>query len=691
MAAAFFACAYWLKSAVFVAGAIALTALPRPARGRPVAAAIVALVLLVQMTWYLEHPLTHAPARWLHVHDFYHYYLGAKYYRELGHTRLYTCTAAAFADLDREGRRIPAIAFVRDLESPHQVIAGAALENAADTCRTRFTPARWRAFTGDLAVLLDTATTEREWRRILTDLGNNSPPTWHVLATPLANLVPLSDASLIALPLLDQIILLVVIPFTVWRCLGARAALAWLLIYSANPLAGYGWNAGSFLRTDWLLALVGAVCALARGRPALAGTLLALATLTRAFPGCFALAAGIALLWRTPPALRPFLRLTVAGLTTGILVTLAAVAGFGMDHVHEFVRLLALRIDPFGNNAIGLVKLGAFHNLLEWPVFPGGAAALDSLARWREAVAFDAATMTLPIRVLACALLTATLIAAWRLPAAGATVLLGSVAVFVLLAPFTYYWVFLALTGTMLFTLPPPRALAWLLFCAGILALRWFSIPWQHELGFDPTYYSVSYQQSRVLALLLALLAGSLLLGRTDAWSRTSGVRSAGTALAFAATLLSLWITRPRPAAADGFIAVDALAPALAERPRSRLQPATASWPGHAYRLLHLDGGEALALPLGRLRPGRYAVTLVTTHGGDLSPVVVALGGGAPYAVPANAARRDDPARAAAPLRPLLTSLGEADITAATVLSITLPHGRPGAVGIGGIRLQRLH
>ena len=40
-------------------------------------------------------------SEYYHRHEFYHYYLGSKFFREVGYTRLYECTAIAEIELGR--------------------------------------------------------------------------------------------------------------------------------------------------------------------------------------------------------------------------------------------------------------------------------------------------------------------------------------------------------------------------------------------------------------------------------------------------------------------------------------------------------------------------------------------------------------------------------------------------------------
>ncbi len=84
-----------------------------------------------------------------HRHEFYHYYLGAKYSKELGYTRLYDCTLVAEVEngrksqvADREFRdlRVNLIKQVKDTY----------ILTEPERCTNRFTAARWTDIKKDI-------------------------------------------------------------------------------------------------------------------------------------------------------------------------------------------------------------------------------------------------------------------------------------------------------------------------------------------------------------------------------------------------------------------------------------------------------------------------------------------------------------------------------------------------------------
>ncbi|MGE0487282.1 MAG: hypothetical protein AB7Q81_24220 [Gammaproteobacteria bacterium] len=604
-----------------------------------VSAAVVAAGVSYTSVWWQS-------PQWMrvHLHDYFHYFLGAKYYPELGHTRIYRCAVDGFASLAQAGVAVPAIGQVRDLEhawrAPRPVAAG----ETGSGCRNRFTAARWDTWLADLRVLLDYDAETDLWRGILTDLGNNSPPTWNLLAHPAANLVPLSRATLIAFPLFDQVLLLMLVPFLVWRTFGRDVVLGYLLVYFTNPLAGFGWNAGSFLRSLWLSALVGGICTLGQRQQRAAGILLAGAALMRVFPVMFAAAA----LWgqfnqRSAGVIRSYV-------TAGVVTTACLLGGtllvFGSPAWTEFLHILGDRVVHFGNNSIGLATVGRTWAVGSWPEFSGGADSLAALERWVTLTSYDLNTVQPIIVAIAGAMVVGSLVATLRADPVLGTVVCGTVSIYCLATPFTYYYSFLALLPVALSrSVEAARAPALGAVFAGIAALRICSPRFQQALGFDPGYFEVSSTSSIVLGLTLLALLAILLWSRrsTDDVGRPAVL--ALLAVFTAATLLIAVATRstrvdPQWQPLTGRVDIRAAAGV-----KFAWQPATTSWPGEGYLDIRFDAvdqwvelvprRDADATPLRRLllvaAPDHG--TLSVARGGAVAHVALAQDTVAPVAL----------------------------------------------------------
>ena len=273
------------------------------------------------------HPLA---ARPLHVHDFAHYYLGAKYFPELGYRRLYRCFLEA--DDGQIGART-----ARDLETLRQKVERPVDELLADPmrpCRIHFSAFRWTEFRNDVHAL----TAEQDaaaWRSFVGDLGFNAPPGWLVMAHPVAqsvgSLAP-GVPTFERLTLLDTALLAATFGVLVAGFGMVPAATALVVLTTFHP-ASSTWTAGSFLRWDWLFFLALGATMARRGYPAAAGAMVAWSALLRVFPAIalFGVVAWIAVrrfidgCWP-----RPGLAFLGGAVLAGLGGSLASVALFGV-------------------------------------------------------------------------------------------------------------------------------------------------------------------------------------------------------------------------------------------------------------------------------------------------------------------------------------------------------------------------
>jgi hypothetical protein len=320
-----------------------------------------------------------------HPSDTFHYYVGSKYFPELGYQRIYLC--AAVADLEAGLREQVEGRYLRDLASNQLVRASTALERP-EACTASFSPERWAAFQRDIAWFRDRVP-PRRWQAIQTDHGYNATPVWTALGGSLANLAPASDRSMLALRMIDPL-LLAGMWIAVALAFGWRAACVAALYWGTNYPAQYGWTGGSFLRQGWLVASVTALCALRRNRPAAAGALLALAIALRIFPIFVAAAlvvkAAVGMLQQRRFRLFPDHRRLLAGaLAAGAaLFAISLVAGGGAGAWGEFIEDSRAHLATPLRNYMGLATVVSYD--------PAASSAQtldrsqdDPYAAWKEA------------------------------------------------------------------------------------------------------------------------------------------------------------------------------------------------------------------------------------------------------------------------------------------------------------------
>src|SRR5262245_8888399 len=273
-----------LKLALALAGAALLVwhARARPERESPAArrmrdALLLGLGLAAGLGWWNFGAFNYPGFG--HPSDTFHYYVGSKYFPELGYQRLYLC--AAVADAEAGLRSQVEARSLRDLAT-NEIISSAAALADPEACTAHFSPERWAAFASDID-WFRSRVPPRRWLAMQVDHGYNATPLWTALGGWLANREAASDSSVLALRLIDPL-LLAAMWAGVSLSFGWRAACVAALYWGTNYPAQYGWTGGSFLRQDWLVATILALCALRSGRPAAAGALLALAALCRIFP-----------------------------------------------------------------------------------------------------------------------------------------------------------------------------------------------------------------------------------------------------------------------------------------------------------------------------------------------------------------------------------------------------------------------
>ena len=88
-------------------------------------------------------------SEYYHRHEFYHYYLGSKYFKEVGYKRLYECTAVAEIDngrrssIERRQIRDLSVNLIKQMKDTYVL-------DKPEQCKKHFTPARWEAFRKDV-------------------------------------------------------------------------------------------------------------------------------------------------------------------------------------------------------------------------------------------------------------------------------------------------------------------------------------------------------------------------------------------------------------------------------------------------------------------------------------------------------------------------------------------------------------
>lgn len=295
--------------------------------------------------------------RWEH----FHYYMGSKYFREIGYEGIYTCTAVAEAELGF-AKQVRARK-LRDLRTDDIVSTGETLAQP-EACKATFAPARWDAFKQDVAFFRQVSGSGTWWASMQEDHGYNPTPVWGLMGWVFSSLHPAAAWYQKFLSSLDIGLTAAAFGCVAWA-FGWRVACVAVTFWGTQVAASGYWTLGAFLRQDWFAYTLIAACLARRRRFFGAGALLAYATLLRVFPmflfgGWVVMALAYAYRqWRRGPAppnwralLHPqLLRAAAGALCAALVLVPASVAVAGPQAWPTFVRRIRAHANsPVTNN-----------------------------------------------------------------------------------------------------------------------------------------------------------------------------------------------------------------------------------------------------------------------------------------------------------------------------------------------------
>lgn len=510
--------AWWVEPEVWRLGAsvvaVVLFALPLYRHLEPKTAPrrvtrwllLLAVACVVQAT--AQDLLRFTTSPWVRVWNVYHYFLGAKYFPELGYQDLYVATLAADAEGDDYWSDIRK---VRDLESYAVVSRQQAL--AGYDPQTHFSPERWRDFQRDVQAL-QVQRSPAGWRHIFRDRGYNPPPLW----TAVGGLLSRFPADwLWALKILCSLdLLLLAYTFRkIYRTFGCHVMAACLVLWSLSPV-NEGRIVGGFLQYDWLCAVALGLCFLRRRRAWPAAACLAYAVGTRVFPVLFLASAIVP--WLRRYVLEGNLRKAHWSLATALSVVgavalgLATLGGGGVDGWKSFVGNIEVHN---ASHRYGQQRIGWAH------AFTRDIRHLDfRRPEQSERRAFFAQQR--PLYLISGGLLLILWgVAVWRRTTADA-LLLGMAPFFVLAVSSRYYWACLALLPMLARPGPTGRRRGSILDAAQAVLLA--GLAWAQMRGFEG--YSLYSLFDLLLAVFLAVVLLAYLLRDLQVYRRRKPLQS---------------------------------------------------------------------------------------------------------------------------------------------------------------------
>jgi len=423
------------------------------------------------------------------VWNVYHYYIGSKYFEELGYTGLYEATLQA----DREaGNYWADIERMRNLETYE--IEARSIREAQYEPLAHFSAERWRSFKRDVEALA-TQRSPRGWRGIFVDRGYNASPFWTVVGSGLARLAPADRPLALKLICSLDLVALAATFWLLWRGFGLQQASLVLLLFTISPV-NHGRLVGGLLQYDWFCAVAAGVSCYRRGRPVAAGGLMAYAVLTRIFPVFFVVSGLVPLL------LKRRRRMRLAGVHSRFLVAFAAWCalglslslfnGRGLAGWQEFaVNITTHRQHhQYGERRVGLPFL-ATHRIgsLDFDESRAERKEIYQSQKWTYGVAAGA--------LLGGWLIVMRRQAPWRAQ------LLGLAPIFAWLVTSRYYWSYLSLlplAGDR--RAPPPATGRWI--AGGQLFV--YALFWAYTVRHGDGYPAYVHFNLLLLAYLFAVL-----------------------------------------------------------------------------------------------------------------------------------------------------------------------------------------
>ena len=306
----------------------------------------------------------------IHKHDVYNYYMGSKYFPELGYFGLHECSVSALAV---DSPDTPLGIAIRDLRNPlHRTVIDPVLQ--AERCRRDFTPERWQQFQEDVRWFRGIFSDEK-WASLWQDQGYNPSPVWTLIGRSVGSLFPAELPSMRLLGLLDLVLVLVALGFIGWA-FGFEALCLAALVWAINPMSRYIWIGDAFLRYPWFVSSIIGLCLLRKERYLGAGMVLALSSLLRIFPVLLVAGYGLAVLrrWRRDGVLDPGARKFAIGFgvaASALVIASVPASGRGAGVYADFTGNIVPWSQITAWNSVGLRPLLAFSSRVPGPELVG--------------------------------------------------------------------------------------------------------------------------------------------------------------------------------------------------------------------------------------------------------------------------------------------------------------------------------
>ena len=227
---------------------------------------------------------------YMNPHDGFHYYIGAKYSPEHQYFDLYRTALIA----DKEMNGVYTQTRIRNLDTHRYENVTTILRNQGQY-KQSFSPARWGEFKKDI-LYFQSIMPAYKWTRVLRDKGYNATPVWNAIARALFERSPTDNIWSMRLLTYIDLVCLIVMFGTVWAAFGWRVMLFAIIFHTTNYFMAFVHIKGGIMRLDWVTMLVVGLCFVKMKHYALAGGVMAYASMARIFPFIFCFGIGVKLL-----------------------------------------------------------------------------------------------------------------------------------------------------------------------------------------------------------------------------------------------------------------------------------------------------------------------------------------------------------------------------------------------------------
>lgn len=365
------------------------------------------------------------PGSWINNWDVFHSTISTRYFDELGYYKLYECTVTLGS---KSVENLAELTRVRDLRT-HNFVSAPEIIQASD-CESVFSESRQSDFIRDIEFWNDRI--PNRWSSVLRDKGYNGSPFYTLMYQGLIGNEGFTPQGITWLASID-IFLIGLSFFVVFRTYGFRVAFLAFLFFTVNFPNKFENMGGAILRFDYISLLILGFCALKKQKHVLAGALFAVSNIIRVFPIVFIAGFGLKMIYEFIGSKRIAPKYYQFFLSFGIVFLLAFLLSLtvgGLEAWSDFGQNVLLHNKNTASLRIGLKHLFMLGGNLSGP------EGFVSYAEKTQIFNLHSASYFLTLLLFFFPVLTLLP----KLSAKNISILLGTLAFFLLFGSTRYYY-----------------------------------------------------------------------------------------------------------------------------------------------------------------------------------------------------------------------------------------------------------